>query len=346
MRGSSKLFATLAVFLAPAAASAHEVYVLSHQEIATGLATPAFPMFAVALQDFDKFIFWGFIAILTVFIVFFASITRMAENFFNPFFARMRRYAAPIARITIGIAFVASGYYGATYGPELPLASAFGSYAWIASIALMGIGLFTIVGIFVRAMAALSVLLFAYAVYLHGVYMLTYVNYLGETMGLLILGSHHGAWPKLVKNWRDKLAAAFAPYAFVILRVCFGISFLYSALYAKIVHNDLALQVASLPLAGHAISLAQALGFEPHFLVLGAAIIEVVIACFYILGIETRFTSLFILFWLSLSLWWFGESVWPHIVLIGIPLAFICYGYDKYSLEGRFFKRGAREPVL
>ncbi len=79
---------------------------------------------------------------------------------------------------------------------------------------------------------------------------------------------------------------------------------------------------------------------------LGAAIIELLIGTFFILGIEIRFTALFVLFWLSLSLSYFGEAVWPHIVLIGIPVAFIFYGYDKYSLEGRFFKRRGREPVL
>jgi hypothetical protein len=47
-----------------------------------------------------------------------------------------------------------------------------------------------------------------------------------------------------------------------------------------------------------------------------------------------------------LSLWYFQESVWPHIVLIGLPIAFFMHGYDKYSLEGYFLKKGRREPVL
>jgi uncharacterized membrane protein YphA (DoxX/SURF4 family) len=134
--------------------------------------------------------------------------------------------------------------------------------------------------------------------------------------------------------------------AFPILRVTFGIALIYASAYAKILHNNLALQVASLPLAGHPYSLAHYFGFEPQFLVLGAAIIELVIGLFFVLGIEIRFTSLFLLFWLSLSLWYFGETVWPHIILIGIPLAFILHGYDKYSVEGRLFKKRLREPVF
>jgi hypothetical protein len=130
------------------------------------------------------------------------------------------------------------------------------------------------------------------------------------------------------------------------VRVTFGTSLLYASLYAKILHNNLALQVASLPLAGHPFALAHYLGFEPHFLVLGAAIVEIVIALFFIFGIEIRWTSLFLLFWLTLSLLYFGEVVWPHLILIGIPLAFLCWGYDEYSLEGRYFKRDGLEPIL
>jgi len=113
-----------------------------------------------------------------------------------------------------------------------------------------------------------------------------------------------------------------------------------------VLHNNLALQVASVPLAGHEYSLAYYFGFEPQFLVLGAAIIEILIGLFFIFGVAIRWNSIFLLFWLALSLWYFGESVWPHIVLIGLPLAFIMHGYDKYSLEGYFLKKGRREPVL
>jgi hypothetical protein len=65
-----------------------------------------------------------------------------------------------------------------------------------------------------------------------------------------------------------------------------------------------------------------------------------------IFGIEIRFTSLFLEIWLALSLWYFGETVWPHLILIGIPIAFIFYGYDKYSLEGMVFKDPKRQPML
>ncbi len=344
--------ALLTAFALPAFASAHEVYVLSHSEIRQALALPSFSEWHTVLANLGQFVFWGFIAVLVVFVVFFASISRALERRFDPFLAKLPPYAPVISRVTIGIAFLAASYHQALFGPELPLTGTFGAYASVVTAALILIGLMIIVGFYTRIAAFAAFVLFGIEAWVHGIYMLTYANYLGELLLLFILGAHALAFHSENHDTVHlsarfvRIKKKFAPYAFLILRVAFGISLFYASFYAKILHNNLALMVASLPLAGHTQSLAQVFGFGPHFLVLGAAIVEILIATFFILGIEIRFTSLFLLFWLSLSLWYFGEAVWPHIILIGIPIAFIFYGYDAYSLEGWLFKRAGREPVL
>ena len=332
-----RAFSLLAALFAPALASAHEVYVLSPAQIQLAMQTPAFNELSVMQTYLSQVAFWAFIVTLTIIIVFFISIIRPLERWLYPVLARGRRYAEPVARITIGISFLAAAYYGATYGPELPIAATFGGAADAVRVILVIIGAMLVAGVYTEIAALVALVLFATTVYFHGIYMLTYTNYFGEIILLLILGSWRGL---------GALQRKLAPYSFAFLRVCFGISLFYASFYAKIMHNNLALMVASLPLAGHTQSLARVFGFEPHFLVFGAALIELVLATFFILGLEIRFASLFLLFWLSLSLWYFGEAVWPHVILIGIPIAFILYGYDRYSLEGRFFKRNGREPVL
>ncbi len=335
------------LLLLPAVASAHEVYVLSSEQVGDALGIPSFNELTVLLQNFHQFLFWAFIGALIVFVVFFVSIIRPLERWLDPLLARGRRYAAPIARVTIGVSFIAAAYYQASYGPELPLEATFGVWAGLVTVILLVIGTLIILGLYARFAALVALALFSIAVWYHGIYMLTYTNYVGEILILLILGAHHGASPRVGgRTIGDAIGKFFAPYSFLLLRICFGISLLYASLYAKVIHNNLALMVAELPLAGHAQSIASVLGFEPHFLVLGAAIVEILIATFFILGIEIRFTALFLLFWLTLSLLWFGEVVWPHLILIGIPIAFIFYGYDKYSLEGWLMKRGKFEPVL
>jgi uncharacterized membrane protein YphA (DoxX/SURF4 family) len=343
---------SLTTLALPFTASAHEVYVLSANDIATDTTLPPFDMLSVALQNIHQFVFWAFIGILTVVVVFSISVIRPLERALGPILARLKQYAPAVARITVGIGFISASYFQASFGPELPLAASYGAYAPLASLALAVIGTLMVIGFWARGAAVAALALFAASVYSHGSYILTYTNYLGEIIVLLLIGSHRLSVHSLT-GWNERFHGSYhmisdklKHLAFPILRVSFGVSLIYSSLYAKILHNNLALQVASIPLGGHPYSLAHYFGFEPHFLVLGAALIEIAIGLFFVLGIEIRFTSIFLLFWLSLSLFYFGESVWPHIILIGIPIAFIMHGYDRYSLEGRFFKRGRREPVF
>ncbi len=337
------IVAFIATLFAPALASAHEVYVLPSGTVQQALATPAWSEWNVILQNIDQFALWGFIAALVIFVVFFVSVSRVLERRLDPLLAKLPPYAPAISRITIGVSFLAAAYYQALFGPELPLAATFGATAPLVTSVLIAIGCMLVIGFYARIAAIAALVLVAVEVWAHGVYMLTYTNYLGELILLLILGAHTLAFHSRQDDtsWLLRIKRRLAPYGFLILRVAFGTSLLYASLYAKIIHNNLALSVATAyPAVVHFF------GFEPHFLVLGAAIIEILIATFFILGIEIRFTALFLLFWLSLSLWYFGEVVWPHLILIGIPIAFIFYGYDAYTLEGRFFKRDGREPVL
>lgn len=41
----------------------------------------------------------------------------------------------------------------------------------------------------------------------------------------------------------------------------------------------------------------------------------------------------------------FGESVWPHIVLFGTAFGMFVHGYDKYTLERVLYKKD-HEPIL
>jgi uncharacterized membrane protein YphA (DoxX/SURF4 family) len=346
MRRFISVLASLAAFL-PFAAHAHEVYVLSPDVVQNAIATPSFSEWQTILTNIDQFTLWAFIVALVIFVVFFVSISRVLEKALDPIFAKLPAYAPAISRVTISLSFLAGAYYNALCGPELPLTPTFGAADGLVRLILVTIALMLLFGWYTRIAALVALVLFSVSVAAHGWYMLTYTNYLGEILILIILGSHalgfHGKDTDLrhLPPWLLRAKRALAPYSFLILRIAFGTSLLYASLYAKVIHNNLALQVAY-----HYPSLVHFFGFEPHFLVLGAGIIEIIVGVFFILGIEIRFTSLFVLFWLSLSLWYFGEAVWPHIILIGIPIAYIFYGYDQYSLEGRFFKRGRRQPVL
>jgi uncharacterized membrane protein YphA (DoxX/SURF4 family) len=342
-------------------ASAHEVYVLSPAQVTQALGTPPFDMIAVIRENLGQFVFWAFISILTIISVFCISIIRSFERFADPFLARLRPYAPFVARVTVGLSLLAAAYYQASYGPELPLVSTYGSLTGLITIVLVVIGTLITIGLYARIAACIALVMFSVAVYFHGWYMLTYANYIGEIIVILALGAHRLSLDSYLAGRRaqsstvsraalsatetarralHRISAFIAPRSIAIMRICLGISLIFASAYAKIIYNNLALFTV---LKYH---LDHILGFEPHFLVLGAAIIEVTLGMFVILGIEIRFTALFFEFWLTLSLCFFGEVVWPHIILIGLPIALFLYGYDRYSIEGFFFKKKKYEPVL
>lgn len=344
-------FLLLGTWCLPMIASAHEVYVLAGNEIPADAQEP-FDMLAVALQNMGQFAFWAFTGVTAVVFVFHISVMRPLERTLDPLLSRLKPYAPAVARITAGAGFLSASYFQASFGPELPLAAMYGAYAPAVALLFALVGVLMLLGFWTRAAALGALVLFGFSAYFHGTYLLTYANYLGVIVFVMLLGSHRLSVRSLT-GWKERLFRSirritdkFSYLAFPMLRITFGVSLIYASLYAKVLHNNLALQVVSLPLAGHQYPLAYYLGFEPHFLVLGAAVVEILIGLFFVLGIEIRFTSLFLLFWLALSLLYFGEAVWPHIILIGIPIAFIMHGYDNLSLEGRFFKKSGREPVL
>lgn len=339
------LITGLFALFAPLAASAHEVYVLDHATAMRDLMMNSpNPFAAIQGNEFD-FIFWGIVSVVTVLTVFFSSIFRRVESRFVPLFSFLKKLAHPLVRITCGLCLISSGYYGALFGPELPFPAVFGSAAQLTSTVFMIAGALILAGFYTRIVCAFMLLVFAFAASVESFYMLTYVNYVGEFALLIILGS--GIWSidhalfrgKLPARYQ-KLARRFEPFAFPIMRILFGFGIVFASIYAKFVHSQLAIDVVT------QYHLTDYFPFDPLFVVLGALIIEFLAGLFMMIGFEIRWTGLFLLFWLTLSLLYFGEAVWPHIVLFGIGLSLFFHGYDAYSVEGYFMKKGRLEPIL
>ncbi len=335
-----------AYLVLPTITSAHEVYVLSETEVSTALASSPKPMLSTIDENFQDFVIWTLISVASVAAVFFISVLRFVEDFCNPFLVHIKQYAPVTSRVALGISLVACAIYQSNFGPELPLTHSYGAYAPFAIAILALIGVMIIAGLFARIAAALALGVYFVAAYHHGWYILSYASYVGEIFALLLVGAHRFSLDRFLlpvpkhKHLLDTISPNITPYAFMVLRVFFGISLIYSSYYAKVLHSGLALTVVE------KFDMLHYFPFEPHFFVMGAAIIEILAGVFFILGFEIRFTALFLCFWLTLSLMFFGEVTWPHIILFGIPIAFIFYGYDRYSVEGYFFKTKNREPIF
>ncbi len=330
-------------FFLPLSAYAHEVYVLSKDTIERDVALTSPNPFSMISPHRFEFFLWAFISIVTVIAVLMISATRRIEEAIDPLLMRIKKYAPLIARITIGMCFIASAYFHALFGPELPFADFAGSFAPALTLLLSVLGVCFILGFYARAAATAALAVFACAVFRYGSYMLTYLNYFGEILVVLFLGGGIHSLDRTIHHsmtFFKKLRGRFEPYTFLILRICFGIGILFASFYAKFLHSQLALDTV---IQYH---LTDYFHFDPLFVVLGAFIIESIVGVFIILGFEIRFTAFVFLVFLTLSLLYFGEAIWPHIVLLGLNFALIAHGYDRYTVGALMGKKTHLEPVL
>jgi len=334
-------------FLAlPYVALGHEVYVLEDEVIAQALNATSPNPFGAYSGNERNFYVWGCISFIVLSTILFVSTFRLLEKRMHPTLARLKRFALPLARLTVGATLFLFGINGVIYGPELPLTELFGPYAGFLQIFLVIFGLAVLAGLYARAAVLGAIVIYILVLLANGWYApLNYVNHLGAYLLLFIMGS--GEWSL---DTRLSLRPPFAKilpflhslhsFAFPLLRIAFGFSIMFAAVYAKFLHRELALQVVL------RYDLDRFFPFEPLFIVLGAFIIEFLAGLMVFLGIAMRWTVLFLAFWLTLAHLYMQEEWWVHIILYGAALAMFCHGYDRWSLEGRLLRRDGREPVL
>lgn len=314
----------LTVFLfAPTGVGAHEVYVLHDEAIDTALNTPSPNPFDAYWGNERQFYFWGFISLLVVSTLFCMTFFHVFEERAAPMLRRLKPWAPTVVRLTVGLALIEFAYQGALFGPELPF-TALGSLAPVVQVVLAMSGALMLAGWYVRAAAVAAALAVAPCVFVFGPYVVTYAAYGAALIAVYMFGSG------------KRVAALAMP----VLRVGFGFSVMAAAMYAKFIHSNLALMTVQ------EYHLTDYFPFDPLFIVLGAFIIESLIGLFILLGLEMRWTTLFFLFWLILSLAYFQEAVWPHLALFGLNIAFFLHGYDRYTLEGWVYRNRKLEPVM
>ncbi len=318
---------------------AHEAYVLTHTEVEQALSMTSPNPFTALAAEGGRFALWGLGIGTIAILIFFISFNPSFERVCGPFLMRLKKYAPFIGRMTLGAALLASGYYHAAFGPELPMSGN-------VSLVLMFGGLFIMIGFLSRLVAALGILFFVVLISQYQVYMLTYLNYVGEMILVLILGG--GTWSidrvaPIIKGVESRLQAVakrWERYSFLILRLCFGAAIFFASFYAKFLHSNMALETVA------DYHLTHYFPFTPLFLVLGAFIVEAIIGICFFIGLGVRFAALVFIFFLILSILFFGEAVWPHIILFGVNLALFTHGYDKYTVGALLQGRREGEPVL
>ncbi len=328
-----KMCMALATLLVPFASSAHEVYVLSHDKVVEGLANGNIGFFDPLknLEDVSTFVFIGSVVVVGLVVFLFLRRTRLGlkiENQLN----RLARFGPVIVRVAVGISFIYGSVSGAFLGPELSL-SAY-PLASVLTVLLFIAGVFITVGLFTEYVALLGVLMYLFSFWKFGSYMFSYVNYAGELLLLLLLGSRQYSLDSLFFNKRERFISLkrFEP---TVLRVAYGLALAYAAVYIKFLHPALTLEVVN------RYNLTQFHFLFPHdplLVVLGAGCAELMIGLFLIIGFEVRLVVFISLIYLTLSLLFFQEAVWPHLILFGISF-YLLFVPSRYGLDQLIEKR-------
>lgn len=324
--------------LPPKVVLAHEVYVLTHEQYQAGLAdttahliraatTPSnwLCMFAIAV---------GVIFVLGVSLWFWRShLGAMTDRFLK----RGAPGGLVFMRLMLAAVFFYSALTHAFLGPEIstrgvPWHVALQFFMYLVSVCFL-------FGVFTELAALVALFIFILMIPSASPFINSYIYYIGELAALLIFGSRILSVDKRLfglKRWTHK----WRDYETLIVRVFFGLGLLYAALYVKVMHAAVTLQVVN---EYHLTRFHALFPHDPLLVVLGAAVVESTIAIFLIIGFQVRLTVLVMLFYLTLSLLFFGEVVWPHLVLYGISIYLLCKGAGKWSVDNYVLKRFSKQ---
>ncbi len=309
---------------------AHEVYVLSPKQISQDQQAHS-PNIWQALSSFHNlriFILGGLLTLAIFALAIFLKSTKPAQKL-GKFIDKATVFAPDIIRVAFGVSLLLSAFHHALFGPELPLNNFPAPRIAGAILYVLGIGL--VLGIFSRWLAAASIVLYVVAFTVKGWYMLTYINYLGEALAVYLFPRQNFSLDKLIAKLRHvkERSPRDEKYSMPVARLLFGFSIIYAAINVKFVTANLSLDVVN------RYHLTHYFPFDPLFIVLGAGLVEILIGLLYMLGLLQRFNTVFFLIFLTASLMFFKEDVWPHYLLIALAVGIFLHKPDTWAIDNR-----------
>jgi hypothetical protein len=170
---------------------------------------------------------------------------------------------------------------------------------------------------------------------------MTYLNYLGEIIVLLLFGLRVWSVDGVLFGPLKRFPR-LAPYETTIIRIFYGTALIWAAVTVKLIHPELTVTVVN---NWNLTRFHWLFPSDPLLVTLGAGIVEAVIGIFIIFGFEMRMTILISLFYITLSLLYFRELVWPHILLYGISFNLLVEP-ESFTLDHLLFgDERAKSPI-
>lgn len=307
---------------------AHEAYVLTHNEFQQGLMIFATNPFAALLDP--KYIYTSILITLCVMTVYFLNFLWAATRpaaLLDKFIKKAHVIGPLIIRGAISASFFYAAFANAVLGPELSLQTVAGGE--IIRFLLFSLSLMIFFGFLTELAAAIGLLIFLYVSITFQWYMITYANYFGELLVLFLFGSRFFSLDLFFFGKRTFLAALqkYRSLEIPIVRILYGVALIYAGWTIKFSHQILSIKVYN---QYHLINFFHA---PATFIAAGAGLSEIAIGTFILFGFAQRLTTIISLIFITLSILYFREMLWPHFMLYGISFSLIINSADQFTLD-------------
>ncbi len=113
-----------------------------------------------------------------------------------------------------------------------------------------------------------------------------------------------------------------------IVRIGLGLALIYTAINVKLLH-----QILSINVANQYYLERYFFDWSAQYIAVGAGMVELMIGVFILIGLAQRLTVLIFMAFITLSLLYFREAVWPHLLLYGISILIFIDNSDFLTVD-------------
>lgn len=316
-----------AVFL-PFVASAHVGYVVPHDEFVAHQGHDVSFLVSGVTESPKDLAIATLVTFLIVGVILYARSRPAAQRFFVSMRAKLMSYhelLSWMARLSLGIALLGAGTAGAFISPV------FAATPQIAFLEVV-LGFLLLAGFLITPALLAAVALFCFGLS-QSSYLIGNVDMLALAVALLLLGSKRPGLDDMlgIKKWGG--ASKFHQYAPLVLRIGLGVAFLFLAIYEKFLNPHGSELVVTM------YNLTRAVPVSPALWVLGAGMVEFVLGTLLILGLEVRLVSVVSFLVISISFFYFKESVYSHVTLFGALSMLVVTGAGPWSIDSLIRKK-------
>lgn len=327
---------------------AHEAYVMPAEDFWGGMNKPISLYSFEALQDPANLKIALLVLAGVILLYLLGLIFRLTP--IGRFSHRSIEKLAPIGPFLVRAAIATSFFFSALtlsfLGPELPISMM--PFAELIRWTLFALSFMIAFGFLTEIAGLIALILFTIAFLVFGLHTFSHLNYLGEVIVLFLFGMRSHSIDRKIFGPLGIFRKHWEKYETSIVRIFYGLSLIYAAVAVKLLHPDIPLKVIN---DWNLTQFGWLFPSDPLLIVLGAALVEIAIGIFIIIGFELRLTVLISLFYITLSLFFFKEMVWPHLMLYGISLALLVQP-EVFTLDHlifrhhRSFKEWWKRPFL